>query len=683
MPSSSDLLAAALTEHRSGRLKEAAAIYQQILSSEPQHADALHLLGVTANQLGKPGLAVDLIQRAIAVKPDTTAFHNNLGNAFKARGEIALAEQSYRKAIALDPRNADAQLNLGVLMEEQRRFEDARAAYERALKHGSGSITAQIGLGNALVALDEPRRGLKQLKRTIDAAPRHAPAHNAYGNALMQEGRREEAKESFERALELDSNAPDALFNLGSCLLKLKEFAPAIERLKRSIALKPAQADAFNNLGLAYFELEEFEAAKENYLRAIELNPAYAEAHFNLGNLLASQKHHREAIQAFDRVIELNPANAKAWHNRGAAQEQLGELEAAEESYRQALAADPKYRDVLSNLGLVMTVRGRTEGIAILEELLEKSPDSAEEHWNLGIALLRLGQYSRAWPEYEWRWRREKHTSPVRSFSQPQWRGQPLTGETVLLHAEQGFGDTLQFVRYAPLVAARGGRVVLEVQPALQRLLARIPGIAECVAKGQPLPEFDLECPLMSLPLAFATTLETIPPVVYPGNAPAPPSNPELRAGLVWAGNPKHSLDALRSIPFSQFLPFAAIEGVSFASLQVGPAAAQAESWPGGLAQPLAGVQDFSGTAAVVEGLDLVITIDSAVAHLAGTLGKQVWILQPPIPDWRWGLTSETTPWYPTARLFRRACAEKWEGVIARVGAELRHLRDSRLTPAT
>lgn len=679
MPSRSALLNAALHAHKSGKLQEAAALYQQILAAEPQHADALHLLGVLANQLGKPELAVDLIRRAIAVKPDATAYHNNLGNALKARGEPAAAEASYRRAVALDARNADAHLNLGVLMEEQRRMTEARASYEQAVQLAPGSIAAQIGLGNVLAALGEGERALKHLKKAVSAEPRHAPAHTAYANALLASGRREEAKASLERALELDANSPDAHFNLGNWYLKGKEFAPAIEHLKRSLALKPGQADAFNNLGLAYAEVKEIDASKENYLHAIELNPAYADANFNLGNLLAGENLHREAIECFDRAVALQPEFAKAFHNRGASEEKLGELEAAEASYRAAIAADPEYGDVLSNLGLLLTVRGNAEGIRILEELLAREPDAVDAHWNLGIALLRRGEYLRGWPEYEWRWEREKFTSPKRGFKQPQWRGEPLAGETILLHAEQGFGDTLQFVRYVPLVAARVGRVVLEVQPALVRLLARVPGVAGCIAKGQPLPEFAWHCPLMSLPLAFGTTIETIPPIAYPGEPrAAQEAKGELRVGLVWAGNPKHPLDALRSIPFAELLPLAEIEGVSFASLQVGAAAAaEAANWPRDLAEPLKQVRDFADTAEVVEGLDLVITIDSAVAHLAGTLRKPVWILQSPIPDWRWGLNGDATAWYPTARQFRRASSEPWQAVIARVAAALVELRDA------
>jgi tetratricopeptide (TPR) repeat protein len=683
MPSSPALLAAALNAHKAGKLPEAAALYQQILAADPEHADALHLMGVLANQIGKPDLAVNLIARAIAVKPGASAFHNNLGNAFKARGDLAEAEKSYRKAVALDPRNADAHQNLGLLMEEQRRFEDARLAYEQALRLAPGSTAAQVGLGNALVALDEAGRGLKYLKKAVQSAPRHAAAHTAYGNALLRLGRREAARTSLERALELDPNSPDALFNLGNLHLKDKELAPAIEHYKRSIAIKPGQADAFNNLGLAYSELQDIGPAKQYFLRALEIDPAYADAHFNLGNALAAEKQHREAIRCFDKVIAIKPDYARAFHNRGASQELLGELEAAEDSYRRAIEADSGYRDVLSNLGLLTAFRGHSEGIRILEEILEHDPDSAEAHWNLGVALLRLGDYARAWPEYEWRWDREKFTSAKRGFPQPHWRGEQLSGKTILLHAEQGFGDTLQFARYVPLVEERGGRVVLEVQPALQRLLARVPGVAECIAKGQPLPEFAWHCPLMSLPLAFGTTLETIPPVALLGPAPGARSEESgLKVGLVWAGNPNHHLDALRSIPLVEYLPLAEVAGVSFASLQMGAAAAQAEAWPGGLAEPLKNAKDFADTAQVVEALDLVITIDSAVAHLAGTLEKPVWILQSPLPDWRWGLESETTPWYPAARLFRRAPSFGWDEVMQRVAAELRRLADARLGSA-
>jgi hypothetical protein len=422
--------------------------------------------------------------------------------------------------------------------------------------------------------------------------------------------------------------------------------------------------------------------SSEAFVQAIELAHSNAEAHFNLGRLLAKQKEHRKAIESFDKAIELDPNNAKAFHGLGSSRQALNELVAAVAAYRMALNIEPEYTEVIRNLSSVLVLRGSREGTDWLEKLIEQDPDVAEAHWNLSTALLMLGDYVRGWQEYEWRWQWRGFTSPKRMFEQPQWKGEPLEGATILLHAEQGFGDTLQFVRYAPLVSQRGGRVVLEVQPGLKRLLQHFPGIAECLAAGDPLPEFSYHCPMMSLAAAFGTTIETVPPIPSgflksAGLSQAIVDGACLKVGLVWAGNPKHQNDTLRSISLADLLPLVNVDRVSFVSLQKGPASAQTAEghWPVNLPDLLCGVVDFADTAAIVMNLDLVITVDTAMAHLVGTMGKPVWILHSHIPDWGWGLQSETTPWYPTARLFRKSAG--WNELIKHVASELAIFRDS------
>ena len=684
MSNSSALLSVALGHHKAGKLSEAASLYREILSSEPRHADALHLLGVLCNQLGSADLAVDLISRSIEINPRVTEYHNNLGNALKVRGDENEAEKSYGRAIDLNPRNADAYMNLGILLEKQGRLEEAKGSYQRALRSAPKMLGAQVSLGNIAMAMGDCKLGIKHLKTAIRSSPNHAPAHNALGNAHFLLGQNDLAKTSFARSIRLDPTSPDALYNLGNVYLSEKDYAPAIDNYKRSIALLEPQADVYSNMGIAYSESNQPEAATVSLLRAIELNPFHADAHFNLGRVLAKRKQHRKAIERFEKAIELRPDYAKAFHSLGSSRQHLGELEAALEAYRKALSFEPGYADVLSNLASVLVLQGSHEGIRCLEQFVEDNPASVEAHWNLSTALLMHGDYIRGWREYEWRWQWEKFTSPRRGFEQPQWQGEQLAGKTILLHAEQGFGDTLQFVRYAPLVAQRGGRVVLEVQPALKRLLQRLPGIAECIAKDDPLPEFHYHCPLMSLPFVFGTTIETIPPFSPDslGVTTCEPSMPDaneecLRVGLVWAGNPEHQLDALRSMSLADFLPLTKVDAVRFVSLQKGPASQQTGDWPFHLPAPCSAVRDFADTAVIIASLDLVITVDTSMAHLAGAMGKPVWILNSHIPDWRWGLHSETTPWYPSARLFRRSSSGSWGDLTEHVASELIMFRDS------
>jgi Flp pilus assembly protein TadD len=684
VPNSSELLSAALSRHKAGEFSQAVSLYQEILSKEPQHADALHLVGVLCNQLGNADLAVDLITKGIEISPRVTEYHNNLGNALKARGDWSNAEKSYCRAIALNPRNADAHANLGILLEEQGRLEEAKDSYQRALRFAPNMLLIQLSLGNVAVTLGDCKFGIKHLKSAVRSSPNHAPAHNALGNALFKAGKTDLAKISYSHAIRLDPVSPDALFNLGNVYLTEKDYAAAIDSYNRSVTLSPLQADVYNNLGLAYSESEQLEAATESFLRAIELDPSHAEAHFNFGLALAKQKEHRAAIKSFGKAIALRQDYAKAFHSLGASQQALGDLAAAAEAYRKALDFEPEYTEVLSNLGSLLVLQGCPEGIGCLERLVERRPDSAEAHWNLGISLLMLGDYVRGWREYEWRWQWEKFTSPRRGFEQPQWQGESLDGATILLHAEQGLGDTLQFVRYATLVAQRGGRVILEVQPSLKSLLQHAPGVAECIGQGEALPEFSCHCPLMSLPHVFGTTIDTIPPsptdlLDVAGSEPLFRGGTRdcLKVGLVWGGNPLHQNDALRSISLAHFLPLSKIDGIAFISLQKGPASQQIADWPFYLPDPCSAARNFSDTAAIISNVDLVITVDTAIAHLAGAMRKPVWILNSHIPDWRWGLQSGTTPWYPTARLFRRSFSGGWEELMERVASELVMFRNA------
>jgi len=323
------------------------------------------------------------------------------------------------------------------------------------------------------------------------------------------------------------------------------------------------------------------------------------------------------------------------------------------------------------------------------ETAVESDPQSAGARYNLALTRLRLGDWQRGWPEYEARWRfREVHRGP-RIFKQPRWQGEPLDGRRVLLHAEQGLGDTIQFCRYATLVAARGGVVILQVQAAVERLMRSLPvvrcGLAETallgVRRGGP-PEFDLECPLMSLPAVFATTVDTVPwPGAYLGADPElvfakrmqfpsiQPAHASLRVGLAWAGNPRYKADRQRSMQLAQLLPLLRMRGITWISLQKGPAAQQLAAlpddvfvWDGSSRD-----RDLAETAALVATLDLVITTDTCVAHLAGAMAKPVWILLPYLADWRWMQQTETTPWYPTARLLRQRTSGDWAEVVQRV----------------
>jgi TPR repeat/Tetratricopeptide repeat/Glycosyltransferase family 9 (heptosyltransferase) len=440
-------------------------------------------------------------------------------------------------------------------------------------------------------------------------------------------------------------------------LVESRRFDEALVSCNRAIALQPDYAAAHNNQGIALQELQRLEEALASFDKAIALRPDYAEAHANRGHVLQDLNRHVDALTSYDRAIGLQPGFAETYYDRGTALHDIGRHEEAVASYERAISL---------------------------------RPDFAMAHVNHSLCLWKLGDLSRGWSEYEWRWKTPLLVNAVRQFRQPLWLGQEtLAGKTILLHAEQGFGDTLQFCRYAHLAAAQGAHVVLEVQRPLVRLLAGL-GVPEVIARGEPLPPFDLQCSLMSLPLAFQTTMETIPaPQRYLASDPVQTAAwrqrlaalPGRRVGLVWAGAPRRDLpdamaiDRRRPMTLGHLAPLAAVSGVSFVSLQKGETARQTRSPPVAMqvhdfTDELA---DFADTAALVMALDLVICVDTAVAHLAGALGKPVWILNRFDSCWRWLLDRSDSPWYPTARLFRQPAPGDWGSVIAEVTAALRH----------
>jgi hypothetical protein len=340
---------------------------------------------------------------------------------------------------------------------------------------------------------------------------------------------------------------------------------------------------------------------------------------------------------------------------------------------------DPGRADACVNLGNVLLEQGRPLAAHLLfERALALAPDFPSAHWNDGLALLVTGDLANGFRQ--WRW----NVPASKRFAAREWRGEPLGGATILIFAEQGFGDVIQFVRYLPLVTARGGRVVLEAPAELHRLLAGLDGVDRVIALGDPLPDFAWQCPLLNLPIAFGTELATIPASVpYLRADPGAVADwrrrlarPGLTVGLVWAGRPEHKRDRHRSLPLAQLVPLASVEGVSYVALQKGPALAEAERLadrlPIEILSPL--LEDFAATAAAIMALDLVISVDTSVAHLAGALGKPVWLLLPCAPDWRWLEARSDSPWYPTARLFRQTSSRRWESVVAEVAQALREL---------
>jgi Flp pilus assembly protein TadD len=502
--------------------------------------------------------------------------------------------------------------------------------------------------------------------------------------ALSDKEQLDDCVAACRQALRLKGDFAEAYSNLGNALGRMGQLDEAIAACRQALRFKPALAAAHFNLANALAAKGSFDEAISACRQTLRLRPDFAEAHSNLGNLYTEKGQLDQAIAAYRHALRLNPDLVKVHSNLGSALRDNGQLDEAIAACRQALQLDPDYADAYCNLGRALCDKGLLDqSIAASQQAIRLAPNHAESHWNYALSLLLQGDFARGWPEYEWRWQTKRSSWPRRNFTQPQWDGQNLNGQAILLHAEQGIGDTIHFVRYAPLVARRGGRVIVRCQPDLARLFKSSPGLGQIIASNEPVPPFDVYCPLLSLPLVFKTDLQSIPASVpylkaddqlieaWKRRLDAAPNR--FRVGLVWAGNPGFKGDRMRSLTLETLAPFAAVPGVTFFSLQKGSACDQANHPPRGMQLTNLGreLKDFADTAAVMSLMDLIVTTDTSMPHLAGALGRPVWLMLQFVPDFRWMLQREDCPWYPTMRLFRQRSLGDWPDVIRRVAQSL------------
>jgi tetratricopeptide (TPR) repeat protein len=499
----------------------------------------------------------------------------------------------------------------------------------------------------------------------------------------FEQGHLDKAERLCAGILEYRPDDFDALQLLGLLNLQRRRLAEALRFLSKALKVNSCSAETMSNLGLALHAMERFEEAVAYYRSALLIAPGHPEILHNLGNACLELGRLDEALASYDEVLARNADHVGTLVNRGNALVRLNRPVAAMASYDKALAALPGHPQILTNRGHALRRLDRpVEALGDFEAALAKGSEFPEAHFEAAMTRLTLGDFDAGWKEYEWRWKASAFAGRRRQHQAPLWLGQgPVSGKTVLLHAEQGLGDTIQFIRYAPLLAKHGAQVICEVQPELRSLLSQIEGI-DVIAEGEPLPAFDLHCPLLSLPLAFGTRMETIPSSVPYLTAPAErllywrdrlPKR-RLRCGLVWSGSAAHKNDANRSIPLARFATLLVDAPLSCLSLQHelrDTERATLRDLPD-LVHFGGELHDFADTAAVISLLDVVVSVDTAAAHLAGALGKPVIILLPHAADFRWMRDRDDTPWYPTARLFRQPAFGDWDSVIARLGGELR-----------
>jgi len=686
MPTIPELLANTVDHHQAGRFQEAERGYRQILQLDPNDVNALHLLGVLCQQQGHHDRAVDYISAALRRKADFPEAHNNLGNALRAQGRLDEAVASYHQALFHRPDYTQAYNNLGIALTEQGRLEEAVASYRRALRLKPDNAGAHNNLGVALKNQGSFAEAVACFQQALRIKPNYPEAHDNLGNVLKKQGKLAEAVASHQQALRLKPDFAEAHNNLGNALREQERLGEAVASIQQALRLKPSFAEAHSNLGNALQDQGKLEEAAASFHQALHLKPDFAEAHYNLGNVLREQGRLPEAVASLRQALRLNPSYAEAHNNLGNALREQGRLEEAAASFQQALRLKPNYAEAHNNVAVLLREGGKVEeALASYQQALKLKPDYAEAHKNLGMAWLLLGNFEQGWPEYEWRLQQKNLALP--RLPQPLWDGGPLRGRTILLHAEQGLGDTLQLIRYAPLVKQRGGRVLLGCPPQLEGLLAHCPGVDLLISEGTPLPAFDVYAPLMSVPGLLKTMLANIPanvPYLSAGADLVRHWRDELapvagfKIGIIWQGNPRHKGDRQRSVPLSRFACLAKLEGVRLCSLQVGPGSEQLRdlAWQGAVMDLGSRLDSTSlaDAAAVIVNLDLVIAVDTALAHLAGALGVPVWVALPYSPDWRWLLDREDSPWYPTMRLFRQTDPGNWVGVFERLVAEVRRL---------
>ena len=549
------------------------------------------------------------------------------------------------------------------------------------------NIGQAMGEGVAAHGQGRLREAEKIYARVLKAAPDHFDALNLLGTVKAQQGHIGEAHRLFAAAVKANPAAPQGWSNLGQALHALKRSGEALECLDRARILAPDDVNILNAHANALLSSDRPLDALAEFQAVLARAPAHVEARINCGLAQAALGAPDRALADFDAALALAPGHPGASYNRGVALIKLGRYEEAIAANDTALAVEPGHVTAWLNRGKALAQLNRyDEAIASYGEVLAIKKDHADAHFNQALALLTLGKYQRGFTDYEWRWRRTG-MAPQKSRGKPLWLGEyPLARKTVLLHAEQGLGDTIQFARYAPILAASGAKVVLEVQPELKALMARLDGTAAVIARGEaPSAQnlaFDVHCPLGSLPLAMKTEPATVPASVpYLSASGAHLAKwsgeigalPQPRIAIAWSGNLSHDNDRNRSIAFQRLVPLFGKGQASFISIQRDVRAEDAAALAAEQrVTPIGGeLEDFADTAAVLALCDLVIAVDTAAAHLAGAMGRPVWVLVPFAPDWRWTLQGETTPWYPTARLFRQTALEDWDGVVARVGAEL------------
>ncbi len=651
MPDASEVLQLAVDRHCAGDLRQAEQLCLRVLASDPNNPDAHHRLGLVALAQGQTARAIQHLEKAVEQNGRSVAFRHHMGVAMRTAGRKQQAIDNFRLALAQQPGSVPILNDLGVVLREVGELVEAEACHREAIR------------------LD----------------PNMAAAHNNLGNLLQGRQDFSAALSSFAAAARLQPNVAEIHFNIGNCYKAQSVWPQAEAAYRQAAALRPQMAVAHHGLGAALAEQKRYAEAVISLREALRLNPDFLEAHSGLGAALQALGRPAEARPCFERALALRPNDATALYNMGTALFAESDYRAAESCFRRVIDLAPQVVKPYTALAQACEMLDHdAEAEACIEQALRIEPDDAPARFFRATYLLAHARWAPGWKDFEFRLKLPHVIK--RSFREPRWDGSPLEGRELLVHAEYGLGDTLHFIRYLPLVEqlARPGHVHVEIQRPLIPLLSGS-GFHDLIAAGDPLPRFDLQIAMMSLGEVFQTTLESIPLGVPYLAADARLTDDwrerlsdieGLKVGIAWQGNPTYIGDRHRSISLARFAALAQLPHVKLISLQKnadGRGMAPVDDFPGTIV--FSDLDEHGGafmdTAAIMQNLDLVITSDTATAHLAGALGVKVWVALSKVPEWRWMLDREDSPWYPTARLFRQTTLDDWDEVFARMAAEL------------
>ncbi len=626
-----------------GKLAEAGALYREVLEADPRNAPALHLMGVLVMQSGQIAPGLDLIRQALAILPGFAPAHDNLGKGLEQLGQHEEALASFGRVIALAPGHAEGYGNRGRVLERLGRFDEALKDFDKAL--------------------------------SLKGDPEYALNRGA---VLLQMDRNEEALAAFDKSIAMGLTHPLGRFNRGVVLMRLERNAEALAAFDDAIARQPEYADAYVNRGLVLETMGRNEDALASFEEAIAIHPDQQEAYLNRGALLDKLGRPGEAIAAYDALLARWPGDAIAYNNRGSAHKTLDALEKAVADFDRAIALAPGNTNFHDNRGNTLQALGRLDMAAqAYDTALALDPVAQRPAFSKATLLLLQGHMAAGWPLYE---SRPRHMILSGVEDAKAWRdpAQPIAGKTVLLYDEQGIGDAIQFVRFAQAVRAKGATPVLMVRPSLVSLFKGLTAKAEVVALSDAPPAHDLHAALNSLPYLLGVDGAVGMDAPYleadAGKIAAWKKTidaRDLRIGIVWQGKTGRTADAQRSFPLAALAPLAKVPRVRLISLQKGEGEEQLEKLPAGMTVETLG-SDFDGgsdalvdAAAAMQSLDLVVTCDTAIAHLAGAMGRPCWVALKQVPEWRWQMGRSDTPWYPSLTLFRQGARGDWNGVFA------------------